>query len=148
MVSEFPDGVNGNDEKPIGGKSNFKIDEYPPTDAVEQKKKVPPKKVSKVVKRVPLEDNIVTSMVVLDEIPVGGGSKFMVSEYAEDEAPPEENKEAPSLQQRLRSKVWKNRQSAFEEMCIIFENAQAGDAALGEFSEEWPKFLADANPGS
>jgi hypothetical protein len=33
-------------------------------------------------------------------------------------------------------------------MCTIFESVPFGDSSLSEFSEEWPKFLADNNPGS
>lgn len=63
----------GNDEVPIGGKSTFMVDEFPPEGDIPKKKPV-------VKKKQPIKKAVVTDMVenpvpgvVLDEVPVGGG---------------------------------------------------------------------------
>lgn len=48
------------------------------------------------------------------------------------------------LAQRLKSKAWKLRQSAFEEMAELFQK----DESVDEYYEEWPKLINDNNPGS
>ena len=65
--------------------------------------------------------------------------------------PPAENQkmeesQAP-LASRIKSKVWKNRQRAFEELCQIFQNKSESDPIFNEFTGEFVIFVGDSNPG-
>ncbi|CAD8120601.1 unnamed protein product [Paramecium sonneborni] len=148
----------GNDDIPIGKSSNKQmIDEYPPEGYVP--KKAAPKKAAKKPVAPPVENDEPKVVVnpdeiplkpagqnVLDDQPVGGGKKFAISEYPEGmEGGGEDVQQTVlPLAQRLKSKAWKLRQSAFEEMAELFQK----DESIDEYYEEWPKLINDNNPGS
>ena len=52
------------------------------------------------------------------------------------------------LQNRIKSKVWKVRQTAFEELTQKFQDAEKDDHIFDEYGGELPKLLNDANPGA
>ena len=61
----------------------------------------------------------------MDDIPIGGGK----GPQAMDEHPPEEIKQAPTesgpLEERIISKSWNTRATAFEELTTGFVNANS-----------------------
>ena len=84
----------------------------------------------------------------MDEQPVGGGKKLEISEYPDDAGPMEMQEESAAvlpLQVRLKSKVWKQRMSAFDELVELF---QKDSQSFEPYYEEWPKLINDNNPGS
>ena len=63
----------------------------------------------------------------------------MGSESKEEETGP--------LSVRVKSKVWKIRQNAFDELIKKFDEASKGDPIFDEFGCDLSKFIADSNPG-
>jgi len=101
----------------------------------------------------------------MDERPIGGGnnfgderplksgqpSVFDLPENAGTEMQEEQSGSAQDsgpLSSRVKSKVWKVRQSAFEELIRTFNDAKPKDSVFYEYSGELSKFIADANPGA
>lgn len=91
---------------------------------------------------------------MVDELPVGkgaGGNPF----GAENEQPPSAQPAANAdddkpLQDRLVSKTWAVRKTAFEELngtITKFDKATANDV-MNEHSSKWPKYLLEPNPGA
>ena len=64
---------------------------------------------------------------------------MMASEPKEEETGP--------LSMRVKSKVWKTRQNAFDELIKRFDEAPKGDPIFDEFAGDLSKFIADSNPG-
>jgi len=52
------------------------------------------------------------------------------------------------LSSRVKSKVWKVRQTAFEELIKIFTDASPKDSIFYDYAGDLSKFIADANPGA
>eukprot|EP01017_Pseudomicrothorax_dubius_P022907 TRINITY_DN24676_c0_g1_i1.p1 TRINITY_DN24676_c0_g1~~TRINITY_DN24676_c0_g1_i1.p1 ORF type:complete len:265 (+),score=66.64 TRINITY_DN24676_c0_g1_i1:19-813(+) len=87
-----------------------------------------------------------------DELPIGGGakSKMMMEEYPPDYDPNAQAQDAGNsapLGTRLKSKIWKTRQGAFEELTTLIENA-SDESEYSEHSSEFITFVSDANPGA
>lgn len=62
----------------------------------------------------------------------------------EAEAP----QDAGPLATRVKSKVWKIRQTAFEELAQKFQEADVSDPIFEEYRSDLEKFIADSNPGA
>ena len=86
-----------------------------------------------------------------DELPVGK-TGFTLSAYPEGQEGMEESQmqsqDTGPLQNRIKSKVWKVRQTAFEELAEKFREADKEDFIFDEYRGELPKLLGDANPGA
>ena len=84
-----------------------------------------------------------------DEMPIGGGSNNM-SEKPE-EAPTSANQADNSgpLEERLLSKNWSVRATAFDELQNAFKNTDnPNDMIFKDHSSMWKKYLSDVNPGA
>jgi len=87
-----------------------------------------------------------------DEVPVGKTGGFSLSAYPEGQEGMEESnvqsQDTGPLQNRIKSKVWKVRQTAFEELAEKFREADKDDDIFDEYKGELPKLLGDSNPGA
>ena len=85
-----------------------------------------------------------------DEMPIGGGSNPQ-PESANDEYQSTANQADNSgpLEERLVSKNWSTRASAFEELLNLFKNADnPNDNIYRDHQTMWKKYLSDTNPGA
>ena len=97
------------------------------------------------------EKNAMTT--VFDDVPINTGKKFNFNEYPDgydpnSEASAAKDEETGPLAVRVKSKVWKTRNNAFEELCKKFEESSANDQIFYEYSSDLPKFIADSHPGA
>lgn len=92
-----------------------------------------------------------------DEVPIGGGNRgTMMSEYPEGTDPSEFDGTAPGnkeeetgpLDKRLKSKIVKTRQNAFEELAGLIEKSDQSDPIVSEYAGEFIKFIAETNPAA
>ena len=92
---------------------------------------------------------------MVDDLPVGGGggnNPFGAS--AMDEQPPAQaaanaDDDKP-LEERLLSKAWAVRKTAFEELAGIIQQFEPGtnNAIINEHAGKWAKYLVEPNPGA
>ena len=87
----------------------------------------------------------------IDELPIGKSNKFEISEYPPDYIDPNNNTDQPQnipLADRLKSKVWKIRQQAFEELTVVIDGMEP-DLLISTYNiSELSKYISDANPGA
>lgn len=91
---------------------------------------------------------------MVDELPVGKGAGDNPF-GAENEQPPtaapagnaDDDKPLPD---RLVSKAWAVRKTAFEELNVIINKFDKGSAneVMNEHASKWPKYLVEPNPGA
>ena len=90
---------------------------------------------------------------MVDDMPVGGGGGANPF-GAENEQPPAQaagnaDDDKP-LEERLVSKAWAVRKTAFEELCATISKFEAGanNQVMNEHASKWVKYLAEPNPGA
>lgn len=97
------------------------------------------------------DSSLPPSVPIIDELPIGKSSNFQISEYPPDydpSQPPLDSEKLP-LGDRARSKIWKTRIEAFEELAKLFEDKEKAEPTLEEFPiKEIAKFLNDSNPNA
>lgn len=97
------------------------------------------------------DSTLAPSAPVIDELPIGKSSNFQISEYPPDydpSQPPPDSEKLP-LGDRARSKVWKTRIEAFEELAKLLEDKDKAELSLEEFPiKEIARFLNDSNPNA
>ena len=59
----------------------------------------------------------------------------------------EKQEEAP-LASRLKSKIFKTRQQAYEELAELFKSKENNENSAAEHINELPEFIIDSNPGA
>ena len=59
----------------------------------------------------------------------------------------EKQEEAP-LASRLKSKIFKTRQTAYEELADLFKSKENNDPSCAEQVPELPEYIIDSNPGA
>ena len=94
-----------------------------------------------------------------DEVPIGGGNRkgnaTPFSEYPDGMDPAEfdpsasnQAEESGPLEKRIRSKIVKTRQNAFDELAKLIEAADEGEGIVHEYAGEFIKFIAESNPAA
>lgn len=92
---------------------------------------------------------------MVDDMPVGGGGGGdpFGSKMADEQPPSQPAANADDdkpLNERLVSKSWAVRKTAFEEMIVIIGKFEPGtnNEVMNEHSSKWPKYLLEPNPGA
>jgi hypothetical protein len=88
----------------------------------------------------------------MDDLPVGGapsksGGNPFGSEFP-DEQPPQESTSNKSLEEKIISKKWNERASAYEELSETLKTKKSSDPIFDDHSDGFKKYLADNNPGA
>lgn len=85
-----------------------------------------------------------------DNRPIGGGQKipFDEPEFLDNNEGEIDKKTEEPLSNRIKSKIWKIRQEAFEELTQLFKNSSPSDEIFIEYSLSLPKLINDSNPAS
>lgn len=89
----------------------------------------------------------------LDDLPVGGGkpNAFGANPFGEfpDQEMPNNNSGNMSLNDKLVSKKWNERASAYEELSEAIKYiSDSKDPLFYDHSESFKKYLSDSNPGA
>ena len=134
---------------------NEKPEEKPPLKAISKPKKPNlPNKPKPKPFNTSESSEIPVKNLDIDEIPIGKSSAFTVSEYPPDyqenpnNLPIADSSVNIPLSERLKSKIWKIRQLAFEELAINFEEMDFSTINSMFSFIEMTKFIGDSNPGS
>ncbi len=94
---------------------------------------------------------------MVEDMPVGGGgggNPFGAASSMAEEQPPSQpaanaDDDKP-LDERLVSKTWAVRKTAFEELTAIIVKFEPGtnNEVMNEHSSKWPNYLVEPNPGA
>jgi len=88
---------------------------------------------------------------MVDDIPVGKGAG---SSFGDEQAPTKlavgHPDDAKPLDERLVSKAWAVRKTAFEELIVIISKFDKGTSnqIMNEHAAKWKKYLEEPNPGA
>ena len=90
---------------------------------------------------------------MVDDMPVGGGGGANPFSSENEQAPTQAAGNADDdkpLDQRLVSKAWAVRNTAFEELVAIIGKFEPGtnNEVMNEHASKWAKYLAEPNPGA
>lgn len=88
----------------------------------------------------------------VDDLPVGAGSgksggNPFGSEFP-DEGPPPDAPSNKTLEERIISKKWNERASAYEELADLLKTKDSKDPIFYDHCDGFKKYLADNNPGA
>ena len=142
------------DDRPIGGKGTYKIPNEESHQPQEQQQQQQPTSEHPLDER-PIQTS--KSANPFDDVPVGGGgfksNGMVISEYPEGTDPNEmeqgnKEEETGPLEKRIKSKIIKTRQNAFEELAELIEKADPSDSIVSEYSGEFIKFISETNPAA
>ena len=90
---------------------------------------------------------------MVDDMPVGGGGGANPFGAADEQPPAQAAGNADDdkpLDERLLSKAWAVRKTAFEELCAIINKFDVGtnNEIMNQHASKWAKYLAEPNPGA
>jgi hypothetical protein len=88
----------------------------------------------------------------VDDVPVGAGSnKTGANQFGSefpDEGPSQATSSNKTLEQKIVSKKWNERASAYEELSELLKTKKSKDPIFYDHSDGFKIYLSDANPGS